>query len=209
MGNKQSARSIQPFLLKFVNELIYVETINTNIIYNSVIAEADSLPVVCKMYFDSTKTIDEIYQMITEAIVRTKISFNINSHPNLLPYDACVLRNNCILIMRQYMCYNLRDRMIQKIPKIQKKWIAFQLICAVSQLHSKAMTHGDLKPENILLTSYDWLFITDFLTLEDTYVVSSKEEAEQRYVNYKPTYVEEESWNIYNMFFGDLDNNKK
>jgi serine/threonine protein kinase len=161
------------------------------------------------MYFDSTKTIEDIYNMVTEEIERIKSAFDINSYPNLLPYDACILRNNCILVMRQYMCYNLRDRMIQKIPKIQKKWIAFQLICAVCQLHSKAMTHGDLKPENVLLTSYDWLFITDFLTVEDTFVVSSKEENDQRSVNYKPTYIEEESWNIYNMYFGDLDNNKK
>ena len=30
-----------------------------------------------------------------------------------------------------------------------------------------------------------------------------------KYVNYKPTYVEEESWNVYNSIFGELDNNKK
>jgi len=57
--------------------------------------------------------------------------------------------------------------MIQKIPIIEKKWLAFQLICAVCQLHSKAITHGDLKPENILLTSNDWLFITDILNIEN------------------------------------------
>jgi len=71
------------------------------------------------------------------------------------------------------------------------------------------MTHGDLKPENILLTSYDWLFVTDFLTIEDVLCVGETKEGINRYVNYKPTYVEEESWNLYNMFFGELDNNKK
>ena len=209
MGNKQSARSIQPFLLKYANEITYLDTINTNIVYNSVIGEVDSLPVVCKMYFDSPKAIEEIYARVKETIDETKKIFEPISHPNLLSYDSCYLRNNCILIMRQYMCNNLRDRMIQKIPIIQKKWLAFQLIWAVSQLHSKVMTHGDLKPENILLTSYDWLFVTDFLTIEDVLCVGETKEGINRYVNYKPTYVEEESWNLYNMFFGELDNNKK
>lgn len=138
-----------------------------------------------------------------------RATFTINSHPNLMPYHSCSLRSNCVLIMRQYICFNLRERMIMKLEMMEKKWIAFQLICAVSQLHAEAFTHGDLKPENILLTSYNWLFITDFLTVENVYSVSQKDEQEDRMVNYKPTYVEEESWNLYNMFFGELDNNKR
>ncbi|CAI2359602.1 unnamed protein product [Moneuplotes crassus] len=207
MGNRQSARSIQPFLYKYANELSFVETMNTALI-STVVVEIDELPIVCKMYFDSPKVIDEIFHSVKEYIENMREMFDSNSHPNLLLYDSAHLRNNCIMMMRQYMCNNLRDRMIQKIPIIEKKWIAFQLICAVSQLHSKAVTHGDLKPENILLTSYDWLFVTDFLTVENVYCVSPKGDENQRFVNYKPTYVEEESWNLYNVFFGELDNNK-
>jgi len=44
---------------------------------------------------------------------------------------------------------------------IEKKWLIFQLLCAVSQIHSSYITHGDIKPENILVTSYDWLLISD------------------------------------------------
>ena len=57
MGNKQgSSRSIQPYLYKYANELTYEETINVNTIFTTVIGEIeDEGPVVCKMYFDSTK----------------------------------------------------------------------------------------------------------------------------------------------------------
>lgn len=44
---------------------------------------------------------------------------------------------------------------------IEKKWLIFQILCGVAQIHSKAFVHGDIKPENILITSYDWLFIAD------------------------------------------------
>lgn len=77
------------------------------------------------------------------------------------------------------------------------------------QLHSKAVTHGDIKPENILLTSYNWLFLTDFISVPRVYSVSGKEEKEPRWIDYKPTYIEESSWNLYNMFFGAMDNNKR
>lgn len=50
------------------------------------------------------------------------------------------------------------------------------------------MVHGDIKPDNIVLTSYNWLFLTDQMP-------------------YKPAYMKEDDLKIYNMFFGELDNN--
>lgn len=91
---------------------------------------------------------------------------------------------------------------------IEKLWLTFQLLNAVSQLHSKAVTHGDIKPENVVLTSYNWLFLTDFITLDNVYEVGGGEN-DKRFMNYKPTYVQEDVWNMYNRFFGEFDNNKR
>lgn len=60
-----------------------------------------------------------------------------------------------------------------------------------------------------MLTSYNWLFLTDFITIPKVYSVSGKDEKDQRLIDYKPTYIEESSWNLYNMFFGEHDNNKR
>eukprot|EP00826_Nyctotherus_ovalis_P014227 TRINITY_DN13940_c0_g1_i4.p1 TRINITY_DN13940_c0_g1~~TRINITY_DN13940_c0_g1_i4.p1 ORF type:complete len:296 (-),score=76.97 TRINITY_DN13940_c0_g1_i4:54-941(-) len=65
---------------------------------------------------------------------------------------------------------------------IDKLWLSFQLVCAVVQIHSEGFYHGDIKPANVLLTSWDWIFLTDFAP-------------------YKPVYLPSESWGDYQFFF--------
>jgi hypothetical protein len=123
MGNRQgNTRSIQPFLLKYVNELSYEETINVNQIFNTVIAEIDNEgPVVCKMYFDIEKVWATMQEDIANEIDRLQSLFSLHSQPNILPYNSCYLRGrNCILIMRQFITYNLREKMIQKLTVMEK-----------------------------------------------------------------------------------------
>ena len=65
------------------------------------------------------------------------------------------------MLWRQYLYINLKSTLF-RLPRMQlinKKWVMFQLIYGVAQLHFKGISHGDLKPENILLTSWDWLYI--------------------------------------------------
>jgi len=45
---------------------------------------------------------------------------------------------------------------------LEKKWVAYQLLCSLSQCHSKGISHGDIKSENILVTSWNWIFLSDF-----------------------------------------------
>ena len=97
-----------------------------------------------------------------------------------------------LVAYRQFVYYSLLERLKNKIPKLsitEKKWLVFQLLCAVSQVHRGGLVHGDIKPENILITSYNQLFLTDL-------------------VKYKPTYVEADLVN-YNLYFGEMDNNRR
>jgi phosphoinositide-3-kinase regulatory subunit 4 len=48
------------------------------------------------------------------------------------------------------------------LEDIEKKWIAFQLLCALRDCHSQDIFHGDIKTENILVTSWNWLYLSDF-----------------------------------------------
>ena len=41
-------------------------------------------------------------------------------------------------------------------------WITFQLLHAVAQCHERSVCHGDIKTENVLVTSWNWVFLTDF-----------------------------------------------
>ena len=48
------------------------------------------------------------------------------------------------------------------LEDIEKKWLSFQLLCALRDCHARNVYHGDIKTENILVTSWNWLYLTDF-----------------------------------------------
>ena len=91
---------------------------------------------------------------------------------------------------RQFVYYSLLEKMRNKIPKMsisEKKWLVFQMLCAVAQVHQEDVVHGDIKPENVLVTSYNQLFLTDI-------------------VAYKPGRLEAANRTSLRLYFGELDN---
>ena len=48
------------------------------------------------------------------------------------------------------------------LEDIEKKWLSFQLLCAVRDCHTRGVHHGDVKTENVLVTSWNWLYLSDF-----------------------------------------------
>lgn len=40
--------------------------------------------------------------------------------------------------------------------------MAYQLLLALAQCHERGVCHGDIKSENVLLTSWGWLYLSDF-----------------------------------------------
>ena len=66
---------------------------------------------------------------------------------------------------------------------IEKKWLSFQLLCAVRDCHAKNIYHGDIKTENILVTSWNWLYLCDFSS------------------SFKPTYLPEDNPADFSFFF--------
>jgi serine/threonine protein kinase len=69
------------------------------------------------------------------------------------------------------------------LTNIEKKWIAFQIIYGLSQIHNKGLCHGDIKLENILLSSIGSVFISDMAP-------------------YKPAYLQYDDVGSYTYFFG-------
>ena len=66
---------------------------------------------------------------------------------------------------------------------IEKKWLSFQLLCAVRDCHSRNIYHGDIKTENCLVTSWSWLYLSDFSS------------------SFKPTYLPEDNPADFSFFF--------
>lgn len=53
---------------------------------------------------------------------------------------------------------------------VEKKWIAFQILVGLRDSRKKKVSHGDIKSENILVTSWNWVYITDFASLKPTFL---------------------------------------
>lgn len=66
--------------------------------------------------------------------------------------------------MRQYLYSSLYDRLSTRpfLEDIEKKWLAFQLLCALRDCHARDVYHGDIKAQNVLVTSWNWLYLSDF-----------------------------------------------
>ncbi|KAK2744841.1 Serine/threonine-protein kinase [Myotisia sp. PD_48] len=86
------------------------------------------------------------------------------SIPNVLGYQRILETSTAGYLVRQFIYSSLYDRMSTRpfLEDIEKKWIAFQLLCALRDCHAQNVFHGDIKTENVLVTSWNWLYLSDF-----------------------------------------------
>ncbi|KAL9103135.1 MAG: hypothetical protein Q9163_001779 [Psora crenata] len=84
--------------------------------------------------------------------------------PNALGYQRVFETSTNGYLVRQYLYSSLYDRMSTRpfLEDIEKKWLAYQLLCALRDSHAHDVFHGDIKTENILVTSWNWLYLTDY-----------------------------------------------
>ena len=86
------------------------------------------------------------------------------SCPHVWPFQTWFESDNKAFILRQYIFSNLYERISTRpfLSFPEKKWIAFQLLYALGQAHEKGVHHGDIKCENVLVTSWNWIYLSDF-----------------------------------------------
>ncbi|KAF2630930.1 phosphoinositide 3-kinase regulatory subunit 4 [Macroventuria anomochaeta] len=84
--------------------------------------------------------------------------------PNALAYHRIIETAACGYLVRQYIHSSLYDRLSTRpfLEEIEKKWLSFQLLSTIQDCHAQNIYHGDIKTENILVTSWNWLYLTDF-----------------------------------------------
>ncbi|KAF2102895.1 phosphoinositide 3-kinase regulatory subunit 4 [Rhizodiscina lignyota] len=88
----------------------------------------------------------------------------LNDIPNALGYHRILETSTNGYLVRQYIHSSLYDRMSTRpfLEDIEKRWLSFQLLCAVRDCHARNIFHGDIKTENCLVTSWNWLYLSDF-----------------------------------------------
>jgi phosphoinositide-3-kinase regulatory subunit 4 len=118
-----------------------------------------------------------------ESIIRERRI--LMSIPNALGYHRTFETSSNGYLVRQYVYSSIYDRLSTRpfLEDIEKKWLTFQLLCAVRDCHAKELYHGDIKTENVLVTSWSWLYLTDFSS------------------SFKPTYLPEDNPADFSFFF--------
>ena len=108
---------------------------------------SDLYPLVLKIYSkkiinleesDFTKYKNKLYE----------IKRNFHKKTNVIPILDTKKIEDELIIIRQYMPFNLKEAML-KIPYlsiIEKKFICFQILYSLNQIHLKNICHGDIKP---------------------------------------------------------------
>jgi phosphoinositide-3-kinase regulatory subunit 4 len=105
--------------------------------------------------------------------------------PNALAYHRIFETPVGGYLVRQYIHSSLYDRLSTRpfLEEIEKKWLSFQLLCAVRDCHARNIYHGDIKTENVLVTSWNWLYLADFSA------------------SYKPAYLPEDNPADFSFYF--------
>ncbi|RMZ79100.1 hypothetical protein DV738_g3419, partial [Chaetothyriales sp. CBS 135597] len=116
--------------------------------------------------------------VFVKAVMKPYPSFDVSSYvrqitkerntlaqiPNAMGYQRIVEVGSGGFLVRQYIYSSVYDRLSTRpfLEDIEKKWLAYQLLCALRDCHAQEVYHGDIKTENLLVTSWNWLYLTDF-----------------------------------------------
>ncbi|CAI5745443.1 unnamed protein product [Peronospora destructor] len=186
-----SASQYRTFLMDYTPrsmDMMFGSLIGDGKFLKSISCKCDEGHLVVKIY----RKYDERESLTSAevALRRLALAFSIEQQPNVIPYADFQLSNkyNVAFLVRQYFASNLYDRICSRpfLTNVEKKWIAFQILRALEQSHAKGICHGDIKQENVMVTSWNWVFLTDFAP-------------------FKPTYIPEDDPADYNYYFCAID----
>lgn len=117
-----------------------------------------------------------INKIVSVINMGNKIKHDI--YPNLIFYEQIDISGNYLYVKRAMMESTIKDK-LDELSKIKsqnyvlKRWLEFQSIIAVSQLHSLGLFHGDIKTENMLVNHLYIVKLTDVSPWKPVFIDSS------------------------------------
>ncbi|KAI0267262.1 hypothetical protein BC834DRAFT_870444 [Gloeopeniophorella convolvens] len=175
MGNTQSgypltrtAATLDSFISELGPEIVYEKSLGSSRFLKTVRCRHRNGPVVVKIYIKpdlgfSLAKYQRRLKLEREALLEI---------PNVYSYQTFIDSEKAGYLIRQWTASNLYDRISTRpfLSPIEKKWIAFQLLNALRDARAHKIPHGDVKSENILVTSWNWVYLTDFASHKPTYL---------------------------------------
>ncbi|ODV86285.1 hypothetical protein CANARDRAFT_197073 [[Candida] arabinofermentans NRRL YB-2248] len=145
-----------------------------------------SKPLSSSRFLKTIRCLDHDGSVVVKLLIKSNTQLNLSNWvkqleklridlidiPNVLPFQLIVDSSRAGYLVRPYIRYSLYERISIRpfLEDIEKKWIVYQLLSALSKLHSKNIYHGDLKTENVLVNSWGWCLICDFAPFKPVYL---------------------------------------
>lgn len=157
----QTSPSIAIFsYIDVLNDVHYLSQLNSSRFLKTCRALDPNGKIIIKVFIKPNEEYDlkEIKKLIEAE------SLSLAPLPTALNYSKVVESNRAGYLIRQHLMSNLYDRLSYRpyLSKIEMRFMAFQLLQALNDIHDMNITHGDIKTENILVMSWNWLVLTDF-----------------------------------------------
>lgn len=159
----QTSPSIAIFsYIDVLDEVHYVSQLNSSRFLKTCKGLDPNGEIIIKVFIKPNEdyNLNEIQKMLyAEALLLAPL-------PTALNFSKVIESHRAGYLIRQHLKSNLYDRLSSRpyLSDIETKFMTFQLLQALNDIHNLDITHGDIKTENILVTSSNWLVLTDFST---------------------------------------------
>ncbi|BDA42626.1 probable phosphoinositide 3-kinase regulatory subunit 4 [Coccomyxa sp. Obi] len=172
MGNQLSQpQKLQPEHLAEVPKVVLKENLGGGRFLKTLLClHDDGGLVVVKVYYKRDDVPDLRVYEARLLEIRERLSGPACVH--VLPFQAFLESDRAAYLIRPYIFADLYHRLSTRpfLSSIEKRWIAFQLLHALAQVHERGVCHGDIKCENALVTSWNWVYLADFASYKPTYL---------------------------------------
>lgn len=155
--------------IDFLPSLQYSKPLGTSRFLKTIQCLSPNGYVVVKLLVKPTDISIDMHSYLYEL---NNIKKKLKDIPNTLPFETLIDSERATYLVRPYVGYNLYNRVSIRpfFEGIEKKWIVYQLLVALSKMHEAGICHGDLKTENVLLTSWNWVMVTDIGLFKPVYL---------------------------------------
>ncbi|KIO30139.1 hypothetical protein M407DRAFT_225431 [Tulasnella calospora MUT 4182] len=174
MGNNisgattRTADALDSYVTNLKADIVYEKTLGPGRFLKTVKGRHTNGPVVIKIFIKhdpglSLRPFRRRLKMEREAL---------DGIPNVYSHQTFFETDQAGFIVRQWISSSLYDRISTRpfLSNIEKKWITFQILTGMQNAIEHKVTHGDIKSENILVTSWNWVYITDFGSVKPVFL---------------------------------------
>lgn len=131
-------------------------------------------PILTKSYKFAGREPNSALESSVARLASLRVAICSQLHPNLLTYHkANFMDGTPQYIYRQWVDRTLIDR-IKSPPEllpVELRWLMFQMICSMAELHSCGVSHGSVSVSNFLITATGHLFLTDIGSYYKPYLI--------------------------------------